>query len=103
MNAAPLRDRDRRQLAHRDLLAAGSRDEDVADRLGVSRYCGCEPHNEIEQLLALDDLRRRRPADRGLDQRVDVRDIDAVPGDLLAVDVDGQCRLAELLHERQRG
>ena len=37
---------------------------------GVSRNCGCKPHDEVEQPLALHDLRRGRAADRGLDQAV---------------------------------
>ena len=54
---------------------------------GVSRNCGCEPNHQIEEFLALHHLGGRLPADGGLDEAVDVGDIDTVPGDL----VRGQC------------
>ena len=100
MNDAPFADRDVGELLQRDLLAAGRGDEDVADRSGSSRYLRLEPDDEVELLLLLHDLGRGVAADRGLDQAVDVVDVDAVAGDLGAVDLDREARLAELLDQR---
>ena len=59
-----------------------------------------QPDDEIERSLALDHLRRRRAADGGLDQRVDVGDVQPVARDLRAIRLDRQARLPELAHER---
>ena len=66
---------------------------------GLSRYCPVEPHDEVELLLLLDHLGRDVAADGGLDQAVDVVDVDAVARDLGAIDLDREARLAELLHQ----
>ena len=57
----------------------------------ASMFCAerlLQADDEIEGPLALDHLRRRRAAHRGLDQRVDVADVQAVPRDLRAVGLD---------------
>ena len=59
-----------------------------------------QAHHQVELLFALHHLRRGRPADGRLDQAVDVGDVQAVAGDLGAVDVHGQARLAEFLDQR---
>ena len=67
---------------------------------GLSRYCCSKPHDEVELLLLLHHLGGDVAADGGLDQAVDVGDVEAVAGDLGAVDLDRQAGLAELLHQR---
>ena len=46
-----------------------------------------EPDDEIELLLLLHDLGRDVAADGGLDQAVDVVDVDPVARDLVAIDL----------------
>ncbi len=91
------------ELAERQVLVVRRRDQDVLDRLHVLPIRLLQPDDQIERSLALDHLRRRRAADRGLDQRVDVGDVEAVARDLRAVGLDRQARLAELAHERDVG
>ena len=67
---------------------------------GLSRYWLLEAHDEIELLFLLHHLGGDVAADGGLNQAVDVGDIQAVAGDLGAVDLDGQAGLSELLHQR---
>ena len=69
MNDAPLATLIVGELAERHLRAGRRRHEDVADLLGRLAELRLQPHHEIEQLLALHDLGRRRAADGGLDQR----------------------------------
>ena len=59
-----------------------------------------EPHDEIELLFALHHLRRDIAADRGFDQAVDVGYIQPVAGDLGAIDLDGEARLPQFVHQR---
>ena len=82
MNDAPLLTLIVGELAERQVLAVRGRDQHVLDRVHVLPERLLQPHDEIERPLALDHLRRRRAADRGLDQRVDVGDVQAVAGDL---------------------
>ena len=98
MNDAPLLDPDVGELAQRDLLAVRRRDEDVADLLRLAERL-LQPHHEVERALALHDLGRRRATDRRFDQPVDVDDVQAVARDLVAIRLDREARLAELLHE----
>ena len=100
MNEAPFVDLDVGEFLERDLLAARRRHQDVADLLRVVAVLLFQADDEIELLFALHHLRGHVAADGGLDQAVDVGDVQAVAGDLGAVDVDGQARLAELLHQR---
>ena len=74
------------ELLERDLLPAGRRHQDVADLLRVVAVLLLEAHDEIELLLALHHLGGDVPADGGLDQGVDVGDVETVAGDLGAVD-----------------
>ena len=100
MNDAPLLDLDVGELAERQVLAVRRRDQQVLDRVHVLPERLLQPDDEIELSLALDHLRRRRAADGGFDQRVDVADVQAVARDLRAIGLDGQARLPELAHER---
>jgi hypothetical protein len=68
--------------------------QDVANRDGIVAILALEPDDEVELFLLLDDLRRRVAADRGLDQSIDVVDVDSVARGLVAIDLDGQARLA---------
>ena len=54
--------------------------------LGVVAVLLVEAHDEVELLFLLHHLRRHIPADGGLDQAVDVIDVQAVAGDAGAVD-----------------
>lgn len=60
-------------------------------------------HHEVEELLALNHLRGGLATHRRPDHRFHVRHIDAVAGDLVAIHVDEQARLAQLAHHRQLG
>ena len=92
------------------LMAASSRNgtwlpDGVATRMlpmasGVSRKLRRQAHHEVEQLLALHDLRGGTAADGRFDDAVDRLGAEAVPRDLRAIDGERQRRLAELLHER---
>ena len=84
----------------RDLRAVRRGDEDVADGLRVVAELRFQAHHQVELLFALHHLRRGSPADGGLDQAVDVGDVQAVAGDFGAVDVHRQARLAEFLDQR---
>ena len=97
MNDAPLLDADRRELAQRNLRTRRRGDEDVADLLGSLAELRLESHDEIEGALALHDLRGGAAADRGLDEPVHVGDVHAVARDLVAIDLDREARLPELL------
>ena len=100
MNAAPFATCDVGDLAQRNLLAVGRREQDVADLLRRSAILRLQTHDEIERALALHDLRRRRAADRGFDQAVHRVGAQPVPRELRAIDGDRETRLPELLHER---
>ena len=88
MNAAPVEIANGRQIADRDLLARRRGDQNVADRLRRLAELGLQPHDQIEQFLALNDLRRRLPAHGGFNEAIHVGDIDPVPCDLVAINVD---------------
>ena len=60
-------------------------------------------HDQIEQLLALDDLGCCLAAYSSLNDRLDVGYIDAVTGDLVAIHIDQQAGLAEFANNRQFG
>ena len=75
------------------------RDQDVADGNGIVAVLALEADDEVELLFLLDDRGCNVAADRGLDQAVDVVDIDAVAGDLAAIDCDRKGGLAELLDQ----
>ncbi len=91
------------EFAQRNFLPAGRNDGNVADLVGIVAVFAFETHDEVELLFLLHDLRRHVAADGGLDQRVDVGDVDAVARDLGAVDIDAQARLSEFLHQRHFG
>ena len=59
-----------------------------------------QPDDEVELLFLLDHLGRDVAADRGLDQAVDIGDVDAVASDRGPIDLDHEARLAELLDQR---
>ena len=59
-----------------------------------------EADDEIELLFLLHHLGGDVAADGGLDQRVDVGDVQAVARDRGAVDLDVEAGLAEFLHQR---
>ncbi len=101
MNEAPLASRISASSLQRNLLARRRADQQVADLLRVFAEFRLHAHHQVEQLLALNHLRGRLPADGRLHHGFDVRDVDAVARDFVAVRVDQQARLAELAHHGQ--
>src|SRR5262249_7830213 len=88
-----------RELLERNLLPAGGCNENIADFVRVVAVLLIEAHDQIELLLSLFNLRRHVPTNGRLNERVDIGDVDAVARDLGTVDVDGETRLPELLHQ----
>ena len=80
-------------------MPAGRGHQDVADLLGRIAELFIETDNQVELLFLLDHLSGHVAAHRGLDQAVDVGHVQAVAGDLGAIDGDGQTRLAKLVHQ----
>jgi hypothetical protein len=70
-----------------------------ADLLGRVAVLLIEADDEIELLFLLHHFGGDIAADGGLDQRVDVVDVEAVARDLGAVDLDVEAGLAEFLHQ----
>ena len=64
----------------------GRRHQDVADLLRRLAKLRLQAHDEVEQLLALHDLRGGDAAHRRLDQAVDVVGVEAIAGELGPVD-----------------
>src|SRR5512144_2351594 len=79
------------------MLPSRRRHEHVADSDRVVAILALEPDDEVELLILLDHLRRDVAPDRGLDEAVDVVDVDPVPGDLAAIDLDFEAGLSKLL------
>ena len=90
---------DVREFLERNLLSAGRGHQDIADLLRIVPVLAFEAHDEIELLFFLHHLGGHVPADGGLNQGIDVGDVQTVTGDPGAVDLDGQTRLPELLHQ----
>ena len=61
-----------------------------ADLVRIVAILLLQPHHQVELLFALHDLGGDIAADGGGDQRIHVIHIQAVTGDLGAVDVDGE-------------
>ncbi len=85
MNDAPLFDLNIGELAERKMLAGGRRDQQIPDGVGILAVRLLHAHQQIELALALNHLRGRFAAHRGLDHGVDVVHVQPVLGDLLAV------------------
>ena len=69
MNDAPLTSRMSASSLSGTCWPPGVAIEDVADRLGRLAEPRLQAHDEVEELLALNDLRGRAAADRRLDER----------------------------------
>ena len=82
----------------RNLLPAGRAHQQIGDLLRVLSELRLHAHHEIEELLALNHLRRRLPAHRRLNHAFHVRHIYAVTRDLLAIHLDQEARLAEFAY-----
>src|SRR5207302_9793605 len=94
-------DLDPGELAERDLGAVGGGDADVGDAVeGGARGLG-EAYGDVEVALALPEGGRGLAADGGLDDVLDVGDVEAVAGDRLAVDDHCQLRHVGRLHDCQ--
>ena len=61
------------------------------------------PHDQVEQLFALNDLRYRLSANGRGDHGFYVGNIDSVARDLVPIDIHQQTRLAEFAHYRKFG
>jgi hypothetical protein len=66
----------------------------IVRTLSTLSVFGRDATDQGELTVALQHLGRLGPAERGLDDAVDVAGIETVAGRLLAVDLDGQVRLA---------
>ncbi len=64
---------DRRHFAQRNSTSRRRADEDVSDLRRRRPVLRQQPHDEIERLFTLNNLRRRAAADRGFDEAVDRR------------------------------
>ncbi len=100
MNEAPFATLNVGEILQRYLLPARRGHSNVADFIGSVAILAVETNDQVELPLTLNDLCRDVAADRGLNQPVDVRDVQSVPGDLRAIDMNRQARLSELLDER---
>src|SRR6185437_8609006 len=89
------------QILERDMLAVRGGDEDAADLLRVLAILRLEAHDEVVEALALLHLRGDAPADRRLNEGIDIAGVDTVSRDPGAIDRDRERRLAKLLDERQ--
>src|SRR5579862_5506736 len=87
-----------RERRERNLLPAGRAHQQIGDLLRVLSELRLHAHYEIEELLALNHLRRCLAAHRRLDHAFHIRHIYAVTGDLLAIHLDQEARLAELAY-----
>ena len=71
--------------------------------LGAAAELGLHANHQVEELFSLNHLGDGLSADCGFDHRLHVGDIDAVAGNLVAIDIDQQAGLAQLAHYRQIG
>ena len=88
------------EFLERDLLSARRGDRNVRDLLRRVPVLFLEAHDEIELLFLLHHFCRNISPDGGLDQGVDVVDIETVAGNLGAIDLDVEAGLSEFLHQR---
>src|SRR6185437_7145360 len=86
-----------------NLLACRRANQQVADLGGVLAEFGFHAHHQIEKLLALDDLGCRLSANSRLDNRLNVSHVDAVPGNLVAIDIDKKAWLAKFANHCEFG
>ena len=90
-------------LAERDRRPVGRGDGDLANRLEAHSILRLPSNRQVEELLALVDLRDRLTADRRLDDRVHVARVQAVARALLAQRRDLDVRLPERTKEAEVG
>ena len=67
------------------------------------RNCGLHANHEVEELFPLNHLGDGLSADCGFNHCFNIGDIDAVAGNLVAIDVNQQAGLAQFAHHRQIG
>src|SRR5579862_147850 len=87
-----------RERRERNLLPAGRAYQQIGDLLRVLSELRLHAHYEIEELLALNHLRRCLAAHRRLNHAFHVRHIYAVTRDLLPIHLDQETRLAEFAY-----
>src|SRR5215470_15383830 len=85
---------DVRERPDGDLLAGGGADKQIANLLRAFAEFGLHPYDEIEEFLALDDLRCGLTSYGGLNDALDVGNIDAVACDFVAIHLDKKAGLA---------
>ena len=83
-----LDDFDLRELSQRDERAGRRRNKNLPDRLDIVARGFGKTHGKSEDLQTLIDGARLLAADGGLDNFVNVSDVDAVAGDFFPVDFD---------------
>ena len=91
------------ELAEWDLLPVGCTDQQISDLMRAAAELGLHADHKIEQLLPLNDLRDRLPADCGRNHSFHIRNVDPVACNLVAIDVDQQAGLAKFAHHRELG
>ena len=85
---------DLRHLVQRHLRTVGRVEQQVAQRVDVAALLFAQPHDHVETPLAFPDLGRRPAAERGLDDVLDVGDVQSIAGGAFTVDLDLQLRNA---------
>ena len=94
-------------VAQRDIsggrfrIGIRDRDRDRADGVDVIAILRSQSDGQGEVHLAFEDTRDFLPADRGLHDRVDVADRDAVTRRLRAIDANHQIRLSDEVERRR--
>ncbi len=92
-----------REFRERNLLSRGSRNEKIANLPRARAELRLHAHDQVEELLALNHLRGRLPADGRLHHRFDVGDVNSVARDLRAVRIDDQAGLSKFANHGKLG
>ena len=82
------------EIAHRDQSSRGRLYSNLSDACDAVPIGFGKSQDQLKSSLTFIDLRSRLPADRRRDDVLHIGHIDAEPGDLLPVDVDGQIGLS---------
>src|SRR5579863_1759754 len=91
------------ELAQGNLLSVWSPNQQIPDLMRTAPELRLHAHHKIEQLLTLNHLSDRLSAYRGGNHGLHIRDVDPVPRDLVAIDVDQKAGLAKFAHYGKLG
>src|SRR5205809_4609645 len=86
----PAPDGHRRDLIERDAQPCRRIDEVAADRVDVAPRFFSQPDDDAEPLFSFPDLGRQLAAERRFDHVLNIRDVEAIAGRALPVDLDLQ-------------